>query len=986
MNAKYVVMQYLLSLPENLSAQFYEIEDKPLSDWFCASDPDDARVGSGGGTCWLLYMQWRASGSSLPFGEWLLTTSRVLIHAGGESRRLPAYAPSGKILTPIPVFRWGKGQSLRQNLLDLQLPLYTKLLESTPGQGKVLVASGDVYIHADAALPEIPDADVVCFGLWADPELASRHGLFFCNRQHPQQLSFMMQKPSPAEIRKRQSDYLSMMDIGIWILSPRAIACLMECSGWNANEGGFEGGVPRFYDLYGQFGLSLGSDPTGSDPRVKELSVKIVHLTGGEFYHFGTTRELISSTLQLQNRVQDQRQIWHKDVKPHPDMFVQNATRSISLSAHNHHLWIENSHIGPRWKLHHNHVLTGIPENDWEIELPPSVCLDVVPVMPSGYALRPYGYFDTFAGRADEASWMGTHLKEWLSVRGLTFEGCSINPFADVQKVPLFPVVQSLEDAGRLLSWMVAHSKFSYAFAVPELSYVRHSEQEERTPAGSLSPAALWQSLPRMSASDLSRKADMGRLYAQRQGFYLENLPTLAQNHEKSVFYQVDLLELAHDYARHGLPLPPVPEFRHDPLKEMSHLMFRAGVASFGGANGQPDERAAFERLRNVLVDMAASHPVEPRLAVQEDQIVWGRSPVRLDLAGGWTDTPPFCLAEGGSVINLAVDLNGQQPLQAFARLIPEPHIVLRSIDLGSSETITTFNQLAVTEQVGSPFSIPKAALSLAGFHPRFSSGSFASLREQLLAFGGGIELTLLSAVPKGSGLGTSSILAATVLGTLSDFCSLGWDAGDICQRTLSLEQLLTTGGGWQDQYGGVLPGLKWLETSPGMVQIPVTRWLPDRMFVTSDTHASMLLYYTGITRTAKQILAEIVRAMFLNSRSHLAILREMQDHTRSFAEVLQRNEFERMGRWVGRSWQFNRALDAGTEPPAVGKIGSLISDLTLGYKLLGAGGGGYMFMVAKDPEAAQRIRTLLRENPVNDKARFVDFSLSPTGFRVSRS
>lgn len=986
MSEKFFAMQYLLSLPENLSNQFQQIENRPSQEWFALSDPKGVAVGSGGGSCWLLYSQWKLSGSTLSFEEWLATESRVLIHAGGESRRLPAYAPSGKILTPIPVFRWAKGQSLRQNLLDLQLPLYSRLLESAKGGAKVLIASGDVYIHSDSSLPELPDVDVVCMGLWADPELASRHGVFFCDRNDPQQLAFMMQKPAPAEIRSHRSGFLTMMDIGIWILSPRAVAALMASAGWVSEKGAFSGGLPRFYDLYGQFGLSLGREPSRPDAAITSLSVRIVHLSGGEFYHFGTTREMVSSTLQLQNRVQDQRKIWHRDVKPHPDLFMQNASCAISFTPNNHHIWVENAWIGPRWSLHYNHVFTGIPRNDWDLDVPATVCIDVVPVGEANFVLRPYGYFDTFSGRAVEAQWMGGPLNEWLSVRGLSFEGAGIDPNADIQQVPLFPVVASIEEANRLLSWMIAQSKFSYAFALPELSHTPKRGGSASASASDATLAALWQSVPRMSASDLNRKANMKRVYAQRETLFLENLPLLAKNQEKSVFYQVDLLEVSRYFAQYNLPLPPHPEFANEPLKEMSHRMFLASVASMTHKNGELHEQAAFDCLREVVVDMAAAHPVMPRLAIQEDQIVWGRSPVRLDLAGGWTDTPPFCLSEGGSVINLAVELNGQQPLQAFARRVQEPHIVLRSIDLGSSERITTYQELSRLEEAGSPFSIPKAALSLAGFHPRFSSGNFASLRDQLIAFGGGIELTLLSAVPKGSGLGTSSILAATVLGTLSDLCSLGWDAGEICRRTLSLEQLLTTGGGWQDQYGGVLPGLKWLETVPGMVQMPVTRWLPDRMFLNPDTHASMLLYYTGITRMAKQILAEIVRGMFLNSRSHLSLLREMQEHSRNFAEALQRDDFLSMGKMVGRSRHFNRLLDSGTEPPAIEQIGAMIEPYTLGYKLLGAGGGGYMFIVAKDPEAALRIRTLLNANRINEKARFVEFSLSQTGFRVSRS
>ena len=68
---------------------------------------------------------------------------------------------------------------------------------------------------------------------------------------------------------------------------------------------------------------------------------------------------------------------------------------------------------------------------------------------------------------------------------------------------------------------------------------------------------------------------------------------------------------------------------------------------------------------------------------------------------------------------------------------------------------------------------------------PGFSTESYVSLEEQLKAFGSGMEITLLSAIPAGSGLGTSSILASTVLGAISDFCGLNWDKNEICNRCL---------------------------------------------------------------------------------------------------------------------------------------------------------------------------------------------------------
>ena len=84
-----------------------------------------------------------------------------------------------------------------------------------------------------------------------------------------------------------------------------------------------------------------------------------------------------------------------------------------------------------------------------------------------------------------------------------------------------------------------------------------------------------------------------------------------------------------------------------------------------------------------------------------------------------------------------------------------------------------------------------------------------APLADQLRARGGGIEIESWSRLPQGSGLGTSSILAAALVACVSSALGVYRDASDLTHTVLQVEQLLTTGGGWQDQVGGILPGVK---------------------------------------------------------------------------------------------------------------------------------------------------------------------------------
>ena len=166
-------MKKLLSLPPNLVGSFHTITNSDPAEWFCASDPIGARLGSGGGTTWILERCYRNEQTARTFEEWLAAEKRIILHAGGQSRRLPGYAPSGKILTPIPVFRWARGQKLSQDLLSLQLPLYEEIMRKAPDSLHALIASGDVYLRHNEPLQAIPEADVVCYGLWVDPALAT---------------------------------------------------------------------------------------------------------------------------------------------------------------------------------------------------------------------------------------------------------------------------------------------------------------------------------------------------------------------------------------------------------------------------------------------------------------------------------------------------------------------------------------------------------------------------------------------------------------------------------------------------------------------------------------------------------------------------------------------------------------------------------------------------------------------------------------------
>lgn len=172
-----------------------------------------------------------------------------------------------------------------------------------------------------------------------------------------------------------------------------------------------------------------------------------------------------------------------------------------------------------------------MPRNDWALNVPEGVCIDVVPMGEREFAARPYGFNDKFKGSLKEASttYLGRPVTEWLTERGLTAD--EIRGCEDLQGAAIFPVTDSIEDLGTVLQWMT------------------DGGQGE---AG----RAIWMKARKVSADEISAYANLRRLFAQREMFRKENWSLLARNQERSVFYQIDLQEAAGAYAKGGIALP----------------------------------------------------------------------------------------------------------------------------------------------------------------------------------------------------------------------------------------------------------------------------------------------------------------------------------------------------------------------------------------------------------------------------------------------
>jgi Predicted kinase related to galactokinase and mevalonate kinase len=341
-------------------------------------------------------------------------------------------------------------------------------------------------------------------------------------------------------------------------------------------------------------------------------------------------------------------------------------------------------------------------------------------------------------------------------------------------------------------------------------------------------------------------------------------------------------------------------------------------------------------------------------------------APVRIDLAGGWSDTPPICNAEGGTVLNVAVTLDGKRPIEVVVRSRRDKLVRVVSKDLGKRRVFKSAEEIADHADPHDWCALVKSALTVTGF-----------------VFGSrGLDIVISADLPKGSGMGTSSILGAATIAAL-----LGrTDAAEIGELTLRLEQEMRTGGGWQDQFGGLIGGFKLLKTHPGTRQkVDITKITPS-----SSMHRALrergLLYFTGQKRMARNILRKVLAFYAENPHNFARILVDaLKDGAEKGAKALAAGDMRKFAEAVNGYWRDKKLLDAGSTNDRVEAIIERIRLWTDAVTLVGAGGGGFMFILAKRISDVPKIRAALDANRESRFSRFYDFDFDETGLTLER-
>ena len=1021
-------------------------------------DPENRRIGSGGSTVLCLMEVLRRELADRPQAmgdpaDWLRTLRglRILIlHAGGDSRRLPAYGPCGKLFVPVP-----GADDLFSTLFDRQLPTYLALPATAPGEGQVVIASGDVLIDFDPAEVRFADEGITGLGCFASPRLSAKHGVYSLHDDGRVERFF--QKPTVEEqAAEGMIDRYgrSALDVGVMSFDAATAVRLLKMVRATPDAEGrptwsgpmSEEIAARGLDFYREIACALGHGATAAHhaaaaraggsswddaglsrifESLRDSAFEVHMLSSCEFLHFGTTRQLLTSGAELARGS-------HGLSETDDCLSISNEILGGgSITGGN--AWVEGCRIQSTLTLEGDNVVVGA-DVDRALFLPRGACLDVLPGRNHAGEevsfVRCYGIDDTFkdglVGHVSNVpgtmescpTYCGQPFEAWLEAVGAGAEDVwdkQIPPQErDLFSARIIPAERNPADFRRWI-WLFDPQEASDAQKKAWLSSPRYSFAEM---VSLTDKEAFHHRRARFRANAFRRSTQ--RLFSRGSDLSALELAYLLHHADDPTAWVVELLGEVHrrcegESAVGGLESLVPPRIMHTLSSAVMRLAPNENTALAevlpGLARMLPDDTAAwldklglrplpdttvgcwtqrarsaaFELMGRAIVDSSTRRFSAPRSSLRSDEIVWGRAPARLDLCGGWTDTPPYSLEFGGRVLNVAVNLNNQSPIQTFARVIEEPVIRIASIDRGTRIEISRFEELLNYREVKSEFSLTKAALVLSGFSPEDDgNGPPKSLRDVLEAFGGGLELTTLSAIPKGSGLGTSSIMGAVVLAVINRVLGRDLDRRELFHQVLRLEQAMTTGGGWQDQVGGVVDGLKLITTEPGMIPDAVVEFVPGDVLRPADHGGQTLLYYTGITRLAKNILGQVVGRYLDRDRTAMAALSELRALAPQVSAAMARRDLPAFGSLVDEVWQLNKRLDPGSTNEGIESLLDRVRPHVYGAKLLGAGGGGFLLMVCKSPEAAREVREELEANPPNDRARFFQFDVNQEGLQVT--
>ena len=823
-------------------------------------DPEGKRVGSGGAT----FQVMRYIAEQEPERENPFKNRRILvIHSGGDSKRVPQYSAIGKLFSPVPrELPDGRSSTLFDEFIVGMSGVPSRIQEG------MLVLSGDVLLLFNPLQIDAQFDGAAAISIKEPVATGKNHGVFL-NDGHDYVKCFLHKQ---TEERLREMGAVNKagnvdLDTGAVLFGSALLQALFRLisTGGKVDEKKFRQfcNEEARISFYGDFLYPLANDSTLEDfykeaaegqlnealhecrtqiwNAIHHFSMKLLCLSPAEFIHFGTTRELRSLVTK---NVQDYEFLDWK-------MQVNSAVQKEGFAAHNAYVgsrakigkeaYLENCYILGNSEVGDGTVLSHVRIMDRKI--PEQIVMHGIELTGGKKVIRIYGVPDNPKGKyPGEVSFLGTTLNQFMAQNKVTKEELWKGEETYLWFADLYPVCDDWEDA------------LDMAEIIYKMAHGTATKEE----------ISRWRETERMSLYSSFNAADIEASCDQER--FLENrilARCFIRKLEQGMYY-ADALKI---FGKRGISKEIFKLLMEDAAEADFSLKIRIYHAVscymkktrtiYDDLHYDALENDCFGTIQEVIYEEAEKKlPDSAGYRIVKDQVDIAL-PVRVNWGGGWTDTPPHCNEKGGVVLNAAMKLRGIYPVQITVKRLDELHVEFESKDIGVYTTVDSAAEIQDCHNPYDSFALHKAALIACGIIPVREE---ADLQEILKRMGGGIYLsTQVYGVPKGSGLGTSSILSGACVKGIFEFLGQERTDAEIYDVVLGMEQIMSTGGGWQDQVGGLTEGIKLISTKPGIAQNLVVEKIEMPEEGKKELKERFALIYTGQRRLARNLLRDVV-------------------------------------------------------------------------------------------------------------------------------
>lgn len=917
------------------------------------SDPDGRRVGSGGAT--LNVLRHIALNDTRKFDELKL----LVIHSGGDSKRVPQYSACGKLFSPVPrILPDGR----RSTLFDEFLITFTGVSARIPAG--MMVASGDVLLLFNPLQIDFYGTGAAALSIKENVETGQHHGVFlkdasgnvgrFLHKQSTETLDAL-----GAVDTRRNVD----IDTGAVFFDYNILNELYDLI---KTEEGFNAYVNETCRLsfYADFLFPLASEATLEDylletpegefsdaltacrkelwKRLHPFKMKLLQFAPAAFIHFGTSGELRDL---LTKRLDDFLFLdWKSAIASNqtPARYAVSGSYISEQAFIAEGCYIEDSYIGDHVTINRDCIVSGVTLADAVV--PKGLALHGLKLSDGNFVARLYSVDD--------------NPKEGLLFGHLELPGT-------LWDTPLYPVCGSMTEACKATLSLLTPYMDETTSAAVLLDDIQKQREDgvtilslhESFVLADTSQILPWQD----KLNDLISVDKLISAAADRV--------TLSEAHSIFPFGLSDRAATLLEKRARKFNLSNEQEF--STLLRLYYFM----SDFYKGSEGDRYRDLCFHALSDAILDKACEGiTYNPSLTIARDEVIT-YLPVRVNFGGGWSDTPPYCLEHGGAVLNASITLNGGEPIEASIHKIPEYKIILSSGDNGSYKEFTDLAALQDCRDPFDAFALHKAALLSCGVIPMQGN---LPLRDILKRLGGGIHLsTQVHGIPRGSGLGTSSILAAACVKGLYRFFGLeeNYDGSptayenELFNRVLCMEQIMSTGGGWQDQVGGLIPGIKFITSEKGLKQELKVETLRLDAATLSELNERFCIIYTGQRRLARNLLREIVGKYIASDADILFVLERIKVLAADMKNALLSGNIDDFASIMNEHWEMSKRLDAGCTNTCIDQMFVACEDLIDGRMICGAGGGGFIQVILKKgvdkEELKQRLDIIFDESGV---------------------